>query len=84
MDQNSNTGPAPKSAIRHFWSADHWHKHGPQPKGTWIEIKLILFDFLVIRMRLSSYSDHLANFSNILASINRGDLSKFNTFFYAL
>ena len=32
-------------------------------------------------MRLSSYSDHLANFWNILASINRGGLSKFSTLF---
>ena len=71
MDQNSNTGLAP---IRDFWSAD-WHKCEPRPKGTWIEIKFILFDFLEIRMRPTSYSDHLANFSNIPTSINKGCIS---------
>ena len=57
MDQNSNVGPAPKRAIRHFWSAN-WHKFGPRPGGTWIKIKHILFDFLEIRSRPNSYSDH--------------------------
>ena len=40
MKQNLNKGPAPKSAIQHFWSAD-WHR----PEGTWISLKHILFDF---------------------------------------
>ena len=42
------------------------------------------FQFLEIRMHPSSYSDHLANFSNILISINRGCISKFSTLFHAL
>ena len=61
VDQNSNTGSAPKRAIRHFSSAD-WHKLEAKPEYTWIEINLTFFDFLEIRMRPSSYSDHLANF----------------------
>ena len=32
-------------------------------------------------MHPSSYSDHLANFSNILASINKGYISEFSTLF---
>ena len=83
MDQNSNTGPAPKRAIWHFWSAD-WHKLGPWPKGTWIKLKYILFDFLEIRMRPSSYFYHLAIFSSLPTSINRGFISKFSTLFHAL
>ena len=82
MDQNANVGPAPEKAIWHFSSAD-WHKQGPWPEGTWIEIKYILFDFLEIRTYPNSYSDHLANCSNILTSINRGCISKFNTLFHA-
>ena len=82
-DQNSNIGLAPKKAIRHFWSAD-WHKCGPRPEGIWIEINLTFFNFLEVRMRPSLYSDHLTNFSNILASINSRGLSKFNTLFHAL
>ena len=83
MDQNSNTGPAPKRAIWHFWSAD-WHKLGPWPKGTWIKLKYILFDFLEIRMRPNLYSNHLAKFLNTPTSINRGCISEFNTLFHAL
>ena len=54
-----------------------------RPEGTWIKIKLILFDFLEIRTRPSSYSDHLANFSNFPASINRG-LSQNSAHFFTL
>ena len=82
-DQNSNTRLSPKRAIRQFWSAD-WHKFGPRPKGTWIKLKHILSHFLEIRTRPSSYFDHLANFSNISASINKGWLSKFRTLFHTL
>ena len=83
MDQNLNTRLAPKRAIQHFCSAD-WHKFGPWPEGTLIEIKHIIFDFLEIRTRLSLYYDHLAIFANILAFINRECLSKFSTLFHAL
>ena len=83
INQNPNEGPAPKRAIQHFWSANR-HKFGPQPEGTWIKLKQILFDFLEIRTHPSSYSDHLANFSNIPTSINRGYISKFSTLFHAL
>ena len=83
VDQNSNASPAPKRAIRHFLSAN-WHKCNARPEGSWIEINLTFFDFLEIRMHPSSYSNHLANFLNIPASINRGCLSKFNTLFHAL
>ena len=76
MDQNSNERQAPKRAI--------WHKFGPRLKGTWIEIKHILFQFLEIKTRPSKHFDHLANFFNILASINRGYISKFSTFFHTL
>ena len=67
---------------RHF-SSVNWHKRKPRPEGTWMEIKLILFNFLEIKMRPSSYSNHLANFSNIPTSINREGFSKFNTLFHA-
>ena len=89
MDQNSNTGPAPKRAIKHLWSVDKhfpsadWHKFEPRPEGTWIEIKHILLYFLEIRTRPSSCLDHLAIHLNILASINRGAFSKFNKLFHA-
>ena len=46
-------GPAPKRAIRHSWSADRYFG---------IEINLTFFDFLEIRTRPSSYSDHSTNF----------------------
>ena len=78
MDQKSKAGLAPKSAKWHFWSAD-WHKLGPRPEGTQIEIKLILFDFLEIMMRPSSYFDHLAIFSSLPDSINRGWEAKKNS-----
>ena len=55
-----------------------------KPEGTWMKIKLILFDLLQIRMRPSLYSNHLANFSNILASINKGCISEFSTLFHTL
>ena len=85
VDYNSNTGPAPKKAIWHSWSTN-WHKCRPQPQGTWIEINLILFDFLEIRTCLSSYFDHSTNFSNIPTSINRGleDASQNSTHFFML
>ena len=57
------------SANRHFPSADwhfsgaDWHKREARPEGFWIEINLTIFDFLEIRTRSSSYSDHSANFS---------------------
>ena len=70
MDQNSNEELAPKRAIQHFSSAN-WHKLGHRPEGTWIKMKPILFDFLEIRTLPNSYFDYLANFLNILASINR-------------
>ena len=79
MNQNSNMGPAPKRAIRHFWSVD-WHKLGPWPEGTWIRLKLILFQFFRDKTHLSSCSNHLAIFSSLPASINRGGLSKIDTF----
>ena len=47
-------------------------------------INLTFFDFLEIRTRPSSYSNHLAKFSNIPTSINRRGLSKFSTLFHAL
>ena len=80
MDQNSNEELALKRAIWHFWSAD-WHKLRPWPEGTWIKLKPIIFYFLETRTRPSLYSDHLANFSNIQASINRDHISKFSTLF---
>ena len=83
VDQKSNARLAPKRAIRHLESVN-WHKCKPWLKSIWIKIKHILFDFLEIRMRPSLYYDHLANFSNIPASINRGCISKFNTLFNAL
>ena len=46
-------------------------------------INLTFFDFLEIRTRPSSYSDHFAKFSNIPTSINRRGLSKFSTLFHA-
>ena len=55
--------------------------HGPRAFG----LRYIQsFQFLEIRMCPSSYSDHLAKFSNIPTSINRGCLSKFSTLFHAL
>ena len=55
-----------------------------KPEGTWMKIKLIIFDLLEIRTRPNSYSDHLANFSNIPASINRGCILEFSTLFHTL
>ena len=55
-----------------------------KPEGTWMKIKLILFDLLETRMHPSSYSDHLTNFSNIPAFINRGCISEFSTLFHTL
>ena len=82
LDQNSNAGPAPKRPIWHSWSADR-HKCGARLEGFWFKINLTFYDFLEIRTCPSSYSDHLANFSNIPASINRGCLSKFSRLFHA-
>ena len=61
--------------LRHFWSADQhfwsverhfrsaeWHTFGPQLKDIGITLKHILFNFLVIRMRPSSYSDCVSYF----------------------
>ena len=81
--QTREEGLTPKNACRHFSSVD-WHKLGPRLESTWIRLKHIIFYFLEIRTRPSSYSDHLANFSNTTASINRGWISKFSTLFHAL
>ena len=56
------------SADWHFWSAEwhfqsaEWHTFGPWPEGIGITLKHIIFNFLVIRTRPSSYSDCLSYF----------------------
>ena len=81
--QTREEGLTPKNACRHLSSVD-WHKLGPWLESTWIRLKHIIFYFLEIRTRPSSYSDHLANFLNTTASINKGWISKFSTLFHAL
>ena len=50
-----------RSAEQHFPSAE-WHTFGPWPEDIGITLKDIIFNFLVIRTRPSSYSDHLSYF----------------------
>ena len=64
----------------HFPSTE-WHKIGPRPEGIWIKLKHLLFYFLEIRTHPNSYSDHLAIFSSLPTSINRGCISKFRRLF---
>ena len=66
---NSKAYLAPKRAIKQSWSAN-WHfssanqpKCGTWPKGFQIEINLPFYDFLEIKTRPNSYSNHLTNFS---------------------
>ena len=59
-------------------------QNGPRPEGIWINLKHILFDFLKIKTRPSSYSDYLAIFLSLPTSINSGWISKFGTLFQAL
>ena len=66
------------------WKVQNGKKLGPRPKGTWIKLKHIFLNFLEIRMRPSLYSNHLAIFFSLPASINRGCLSKFSTLFHTL
>ena len=58
MHPNSKAGLAPK---RHIQSAE-WHTLGFWLDGIWVTLKHILFNFLAIRMRPSSYSDRLSYF----------------------
>ena len=52
MHSNSKAGLTPKSAIRHFWSADRhfqsaeWHTLGFWLDNLRVTLKHILFDFL--------------------------------------
>ena len=62
--------------MAHIWAS---------ARGHWDYVKTHpFFNFLVIRMRSSSYSDRLNYFSSPPASINRDWISKFRTLFHAL
>ena len=66
MHPNSKVGLAPKSAIQYFSSADRhfqsakWHTIGLRPEGIGVSLKHIIFNFLAIRTRPSSYYDCLS------------------------
>ena len=89
MHPNTKVRSAPKSTIRHFWSADQhfksaeFHSIGLWPNSLRVPKRHTLFDFFAkghvpIRILLV-----VAYFFSIPVSINRDWISKFSTFFYA-
>ena len=90
MHLNKKVWSAPKSTIRHFWSADrHFksaelHSFGLWPNSLWVPIRHTLFDFFAKRCVPIRILPIIAYFLSILVSINRDWISKFSTFFYAL
>ena len=79
---------APKSTIQHFWSADqHFksaelHSFGLWPNSLWVPKRHTIFDFIAKRRVSIRILPIVAYFLSILVSINRDQISKFNTFFY--
>ena len=90
MHPNTKVWSAPKSTIRHFWSADrHFksaelHSFGLWPNSFRVSIRHTLFDFFAERRVPICILLVVAYFLSIPGFINRDWISKFSGLFYAL
>ena len=83
MNPSTKVRLVSKGTIWHFWSAE-WHPFGLWPNSLQVPIRHILFNFFAERLIAIRILLIVAYFLSILVSINRGWISKFSTFFYAL